>query len=68
MSRDCCPDCWKSRGLSRRSESLPMVAQRCPFSWQTRMARQFPVHLAMRRGCAGARAPGPQAVEEGSSL
>eukprot|EP00972_Heterocapsa_arctica_P102820 15154739-Heterocapsa_arctica.AAC.1 len=32
------------------------------------MARQFPVHLAMRRGLAGARAPGPQAVDAGSSL
>eukprot|EP00972_Heterocapsa_arctica_P115061 16445825-Heterocapsa_arctica.AAC.1 len=67
MVRVCCPVCWKSRGRRRRSESLPMMAQRCPFSWQMRMARQLPVHLAMRSGCAGARAPGPHAVEEGSS-
>eukprot|EP00972_Heterocapsa_arctica_P015084 2221039-Heterocapsa_arctica.AAC.1 len=67
MVRDCCPDCWKSRGRSRRSESLPTMAQRCSFSWQMRMARQLPVHLAMTRGCAGARAPGPLVVEEGSS-
>eukprot|EP00972_Heterocapsa_arctica_P115382 16447442-Heterocapsa_arctica.AAC.1 len=68
MSLVCSPAGWKSRFLSRRSESLPMVVQRWPFSWQTRMARQLPAHLEMRRGCAGARAPGPQAVEGGSSL
>eukprot|EP00972_Heterocapsa_arctica_P028438 4181878-Heterocapsa_arctica.AAC.1 len=64
VSLDCSPVGWKSRVLSRRSESLPMVAHRCTFSWQTRIARQLPVHLEMRRGCAGARAPGPLAVEE----
>eukprot|EP00972_Heterocapsa_arctica_P039792 5863537-Heterocapsa_arctica.AAC.1 len=64
MSLACPPVGWKSRVLSRRSESLPMVAHKCPFSWQTRMARQLPVLLEMSRGWAGARAPGPLAVEE----